>query len=97
MKVALEFKADNSYTYTMTGGGQNARFEGLYALNGRTATMKTTSVNGIDSKFLLQGTASDGVAPQMGPIPDWRAVLSGDSSRLTLHASGPATKLVRTG
>jgi hypothetical protein len=57
-KMEIEFRADSTYTFIMTAAGITARFEGVYVMRGRSATLTTTSVNGRDSKHIAEGVSS---------------------------------------
>jgi len=95
LKMSLEFRADKTYTLTMAGAGRTNHFDGVYVLRGHRVTMTTTSLDGIDSKHLIQGEDSTSGARRQGPMQPWNAVLSNDSERLTLYGFGPGTKFIR--
>jgi len=96
MEIGLEFRPDKTFTCTMTGAGRTTRFEGSYVLSGHTAAMTTTRVNGIDSRFLVEGVSSDRDPPRQGPLTPWRADLSDDSGKLTLTFMGTTSTFIRS-
>ncbi len=96
MEIGLEFRPDKTFTCTMTGAGRTTRFEGSYVLSGHNATMTTTRVNGIDSRFLVEGVSSDRDPPRQGPITPWRAELSDDSGKLSLAFMGTTSTFIRS-
>jgi len=79
--VTLEFKGDKTFSMNMV-----FPVEGTYELNGNTATMKLTKMNGMETTKMNTGDANQG--PGNAAI---LATLSDDGKSLTLTPPAGAT------